>query len=118
MIIPPTFSRVAISTTAAGKIGVLATQSSGKVPRLHSLHIRAVGAGTVRIETAPSATGSSTAFSALAGAMPVAANGELEIQFIPQIEGCLSGTVSYNLQVRSTGTTLKGYGVVSQSTHS
>jgi hypothetical protein len=71
------------------------------------LHCQLVGAGTLRFTTTGT-TGDVT------GAMPYAANDGPSWDFQASIDGVLAGVSGDSLAVLSTGTTLKGWAIVSQ----
>jgi hypothetical protein len=106
------FERVTIDTSAAGTYETLKAAASGKVQRLHALHVRMVGAGTLKVQT--TTTGDSG--TDLCGALPLAANAGIDWDFDARQDSALASTSGGYLRVGSTGTTVKGWSVISVTT--
>ena|GEM_PF-4215940 len=110
----PEITHVAIGTTATGAKELVAA-TSGKTPRLHGLFVGATTGCTVKIESGSSV--GSTDLAGVGNAIPVAANGQINLPFVPQVEGAVPGTVAKNLQISSTGSALSGWAMLSSSTY-
>jgi hypothetical protein len=109
------FQQVIIATTSSTAPRVLLAASTGQVPCLNALHMSMTGAASLVIQSETTSTGSTGPVN-LTGAMPAAANGQFDWELEKTVQGCLRGIRGGNLQLLSTGTTYRGYAIVSQTT--
>ena len=102
-----TFTRVKIDNAA---LMTLLNPGAGKIAVLHAIHIVAAAAATVTF--AYDDDGAGTNAVALTGAMSLAQNGVLDIDFEANAEGCLQGIATKFLTMTPSAA-VDGYAVVS-----
>jgi len=105
---------ISIASTAAGAAHKLLAGASGRINFLNELNISLSGAGSVKVQSYSTSTGSTAAATDLSGNLTATAN-NLFVTIPPRLgnSACLQSTSGACLQLVSTGVTFSGYAIAS-----
>lgn len=102
------YTPVSQVSTGGPAVQELIAGAAGKINRLHALHVTLSTTGTLQVLSAAVALSGKIL---RPGASP-----QIDIPFVPQVEGCLATTAGAALNINSTAAEINGYAIVSQST--